>query len=551
MRRNRIMTLGLAVVLCVSLAGCGGTEETADNSVTMVEAVNPTVGSLSTDTTYIGTVSPQEEIYVIPMVSGTVTAVYCEVGDTVEEGETLFTIDDEAYQLQLASAQASYEYAAAGVTAATGGSRDLSNYQTEMSIRDLAVSLADTEDTLEDLEDAYDEVKETISTLTTQQAAAQATVTSLTEQIGAAKSALAAISDTTSEAYKTAAAELSALQSQLTVAQTQLDTVTASLTSAQSSKSTLKASIESAKDGVETVEESLTQAQEAYSITQNEIYPETDATYDAQLSQAALVIDSAQLYIDYCTVTAPISGTVEAVNVIENNIATSSSAAVTISNKESMTVSFSVTEDAKNTLQIGDHVTVERNGATYDGTITEIATAATSSLFTIKAAVADTGDELPTGVSVKVYATTQESNNSIIIPYDALYFSAGDAYVYCVEDGVLVKTAVTVGLMSDTEAVIEEGLDADSVVVSTWSSRLRDGLEVGVVTLNGESVVVEETEETSEETEDGELTDETADENSEGAEVTEDAEDDAVGTEADETSEDAETTDEDATEEAQ
>ncbi|MCC8163314.1 MAG: efflux RND transporter periplasmic adaptor subunit [Lachnospiraceae bacterium] len=526
MRRNRILTLGLATVLCVSLAGCRGTEETADSSVTTVEAVNPTVGSLSTDTTYIGTVSPQEEIYVIPMVSGTVTAVYCEVGDTVEEGQTLFTIDDEAYQLQLASAQASYEYAAAGVTASTGGSRDLSNYQTEMSIRDLAVSLADTEDTLEDLEDAYDEVKETISTLSSQQSEAQATVTSLTKQVGAKESELAGATDAT--AQQTLTAELTALQSQLAVAETQLSTITASLTSAESSKSTLKASIESAKDGVETVEESLTQAQEAYSITQNQIYPETDATYDAQLSQAALAIDSAQLYIDYCTVTAPISGTVEAVNVITNNMATSSSAAVTISNKESMTVSFSVTEEAKNTLQVGDHVTVERDGATYDGTITEIATAATSSLFTIKAAVTGAGEELPTGVSVKVYATTQESDNSIIIPYDALYFSAGDAYVYCVEDGVLVKTAVTVGLMSDTEAVIEEGLDTSSVVVSTWSSKLRDGLKVEVVTLNGESVVAEEAEETdaedaSDESEDGEETDETADDAAEADESTEDA----------------------------
>ncbi|MCD8097391.1 MAG: biotin/lipoyl-binding protein [Lachnospiraceae bacterium] len=536
MRRSRIMTLGLAAILCISLAGCNGSEETAESSVTTVEAVNPTSGSLSTDTTYIGTVSPQEEIYVIPMVSGTVTAVYCEVGDTVEAGDTLFTIDDEAYQLQLASAQASYDYAVAGVTAATGGSRDLTNYQTEMSIRDLAVSLADTEDTLDDLEDAYDEVKSTISTLNSQYASAQAALSTATARY------YTAVAENEADIRIYTDLELEALKSAMDAAQSQVNTISASLTSAESSKSTLKASIESAKSGVDTVEESLTQAQEAYSITQNEIYPETDATYDAQLSQAALAIDSAQLYIDYCTVTAPISGTVEAVNVIANNMAASGSAAVTISNKESMTVSFSVTETAKNTLQVGDHVTVERDGVTYDGTITEIATAATSSLFTIKAAVTDAGDSLPTGVSVKVYATTEKSENSIIIPYDALYFSAGDAYVYCVVDGVLVKTAVTVGLMSDTEAVIEEGLDTASVVVSTWSSKLRDGLEVEVVTLNGESVMAEEAEETdaeeaSGESEDGEEVEETAgdaaemDESSEDAGSTEDVMEDAESTE--------------------
>ncbi len=544
MRRSRIMTLGLAAVLCVSLVGCNGTEETAESSVTTVEAVNPTSGSLSTDTTYIGTISPQEEIYVIPMVSGTVTAVYCEVGDTVAEGDVLFAIDDEAYQLQLASAQASYDYAAAGVTAATGGSRDLTNYQTEMSIRDLAVSLANTEDTLDDLEDAYDEVKSTISTLNSQYTSTQTSVEKLTKDIGAKEREIEN-AETAGADTDTLKAERDALENKLAVERTQLSTISASLTSAESSKSTLKASIESAKDGVDTVEESLTQAQEAYSITQNEIYPETDATYDAQLAQAALAIDSAQLYIDYCTVTAPINGTVEAVNVITNNMAASGSAAVTISNKESMTVSFSVTETAKNTLQVGDHVTVERDGVTYDGTITEIATAATSSLFTIKATVTGAGDALPTGVSVKVYATTEKSENSIIIPYDALYFSAGDAYVYCVVDGVLVKTAVTVGLMSDTEAVIEEGLDTASVVVSTWSSKLRDGLEVEVVTLNGESVVAEETEDTSEEAE------ESSEEAEAAGDATENTADSAAETEADENSENVETTDEESAQEAQ
>lgn len=54
------------------------------------------------------------------------------------------------------------------------------------------------------------------------------------------------------------------------------------------------------------------------------------------------------------------------------------------------------------------------------------------------------------------------------------------------EDGKIVKTDVTVGLMSDTEAVIEEGVTADSQVISNWSSKLRNGVEANVVSVNGE-----------------------------------------------------------------
>ena len=60
------------------------------------------------------------------------------------------------------------------------------------------------------------------------------------------------------------------------------------------------------------------------------------------------------------------------------------------------------------------------------------------------------------------------------------------SYVYCVEDNKLVRTSVTVGLMDDEHAVIEDGLTTDSLVVDNWSAKLRNGAEVEIVTLNGE-----------------------------------------------------------------
>ena len=231
-------------------------------------------------------------------------------------------------------------------------------------------------------------------------------------------------------------------------------------------------------------------AEQAYSITQSEIYPQTDAVSAAQLGSAAIGIDSAQMQLDFCTVTSPISGIVESVSVEKNGMAAAGNPAYIISNKESMTVTFHVAEKAKNVLSTGDHVTVEREGTEYDGVITEIGTMTNpqTKLFQVKASVAGAGASLPNGVSVKVYATTERDAGKLILPYDAIYFSAGDAYVYCVENGRIVKTDVTVGLMSDTEAVIEEGLTADSQVVSNWSSKLRNGVEAQIVSRDGEAV---------------------------------------------------------------
>lgn len=544
MKAKKLMAMGLAVTLCVSATACGKNKETTQVSKVSVEVENPQMGELTSDTTYIGTVEPQQQVYVMPKLSGTVTQVNYKVGDTVKEGDVLFKIDDEAYQVQMDSAQAAYNTAQAGATAATSGARDLQNYQTEEQIRQLQKNLNDTYESKDDMEDDLDELREQGKAASAQVASAQASVDSLSQSLGVQKQDLAAKQTAMDEAkatyddkeadttateeekkaakaayntakteYDAAAAVVTATSSQLALAKQGLSAAQAGVNTINSGKTQLKSGIDQIETSQDTLTDSLNTAKQAYSITQNEVYPQTDATYAAQLNQAAVGIESAQMQLDYCTVTAPISGVIEAINVEKEGMAAAGNVAYIISNKDSMTVTFDVAEAAKNTLNIGDHVTVERNGQTFDGSITEIGTMAgqQTKLFRVKATVTGAGDALPNGVSVKVSATTEKEDNKMLIPFDSLYFSGGDAYVYCVEDNKLVRTSVTVGLMDDEHAVIEDGLTTDSLVVDNWSAKLRNGAEVEIVTLNGEDVV-NNTEDTSEETEESQeqATDETS-----------------------------------------
>ena len=544
MKAKKLMAMGLAVTLCVSATACGKNKEMTQVSKVSVEVENPQMGELTSDTTYIGTVEPQQQVYVMPKLSGTVTQVNYKVGDTVKEGDVLFKIDDEAYQVQMDSAQAAYNTAQAGATAATSGARDLQNYQTEEQIRQLQKNLNDTYESKYDMEDSLDELREQGKTASAQVASAQASVDALSQSLGVQKQDLAAKQTAMDEAkatyddkkadtlateeekkaaeaayntakteYDAAAAAVTATSSQLALAKQGLSAAQAGVNTINSGKTQLKSGIDQIETSQDTLTDSLNTAKQAYSITQNEVYPQTDATYTAQLNQAAVGIESAQMQLDYCTVTAPISGVIEAINVEKEGMAAAGNVAYIISNKDSMTVTFDVAEAAKNTLNIGDHVTVERNGQTFDGSITEIGTMAgqQTKLFRVKATVTGAGDALPNGVSVKVSATTEKEDNKMLIPFDSLYFSGGDAYVYCVEDNKLVRTSVTVGLMDDEHAVIEDGLTTDSLVVDNWSAKLRNGAEVEIVTLNGEDVV-NNTEDTSEKTEESQeqATDETS-----------------------------------------
>lgn len=541
MNRKRLIAMGIIMTLSMSTVACGKKEEKTEISKVAVEVENPTTGELTNDTTYIGTVEPQQQVYVTPKVSGTVTAAYFEVGDTVKEGDVLFKIDDEAAQLQMKSAEASYSQAEAGVTAATSGSRDLQNYQTEEQIRQLKEKLSDADDSIDDMEDDLDKLRDQKKTATSQVSSTQTTVDQLTESLGVQNEAMQAAQAKVDAAQKAlddakaageteaagegengaetppapdtsvqqkelelaqanldaAKSKVEATTSQLAIAKQGLSTAQAALNSIESGKTQLKSGIEQLKDGKDTIQDNLNTAEQTYSITQNEVYPETDATYAAQLQAASVGVDSAKMQLDFYTVKAPISGVVEAANVKKEDMAAAGNPAYIISNKDSMTVTFNVTEKAKNTMNVGDHVTVERNGETFDGTITEIGTMAgqQTKLFQVKATIPGAGDKLPNGVSVKVSATTEKEDGSTLVPFDALYFSGGDAYVYCVVDNKLVRTSVTVGLMDDDHAIIEDGLDADSLVVSNWSSKLRNGADAEIVSLNGESVASPEQEE--------------------------------------------------------
>ena len=526
MNRKRLIAMGIIMTLSMSTVACGKKEEKTEISKVAVEVENPTTGELTNDTTYIGTIEPQQQVYVTPKVSGTVTAAYFEVGDTVKEGDVLFKIDDEAAQLQMKSAEASYSQAQAGVTAATSGSRDLQNYQTERSIQQLKDSLDDAENNIDDLKDNLGDLRDARGKLGTAKDQAQAGLDAgnsqmvsleaelqnlqgdlLTAEEAAKKTAKDANPDISDEDLQAAVSadadvqkynasikdvntQITELKTNQSSAQSAVDQLNSQIQSIEASKTQIKSSISQIENGKDTIRDNLTTAEQTSSISQNEVYPETDATYAAQLQAASVGVDSAKMQLDFYTVKAPISGVVEAANVKKEDMAAAGNPAYIISNKDSMTVTFNVTEKAKNTMNAGDHVTVERNGETFDGTITEIGTMAgqQTKLFQVKATIPGAGDKLPNGVSVKVSATTEKEDGSTLVPFDALYFSGGDAYVYCVVDNKLVRTSVTVGLMDDDHAIIEDGLDADSLVVSNWSSKLRNGADAEIVSLNGEAV---------------------------------------------------------------
>ena len=116
---RRSISLVLCLALTVSLAACSEeVEEPQMDPTVMVETTTAQTGSLSSEGTYIGTISAEGTARVVSLVSGTVEELYVEVGDTVSAGSPLCRIDDESARLTLESALAGLQTAQAAVQSA-------------------------------------------------------------------------------------------------------------------------------------------------------------------------------------------------------------------------------------------------------------------------------------------------------------------------------------------------------------------------------------------------------------------------------------------------
>lgn len=262
---------------------------------------------------------------------------------------------------------------------------------------------------------------------------------------------------------------------------TQIETLKGTKKQLESSRNSLVAGLQQAESAYNAAKSSMNIVDRSQALSQGQALEDTKKQLSTSEQLANVGVESAELALSYYTVKAPISGTIQSKGVEVNGIAGSSNPAYTIANENMMTVTFQVSEAVKNTLTMGQEVTVERGTTSYAGSITEIGVAVNqqTGLFQIKAAVNANGSDLPNGVSVKLTTDTYHTNDSaVLIPYDAVYYDNTGSYVYLSVDGKAVKTYVTTDLFDDTQISVTEGIQPGDTVITSWSPKLMNGVEV-------------------------------------------------------------------------
>ena len=391
---NKIFTFFLCVVLVFFFAGCADEKESEMMDTTVsVETAVVERGSLSTESTYIGTMSAEGTASIISMVSGTVEDVYVSTGDVVTAGDVLCRFDDESALLTMKNAEAGYNSARQACSSA------------EKAYNSTVASYGG-----EELKIIEDQVRMAEENYNAAQALFEAGAASRLE-VDQAKQAF--------------------------------DSAKAGLDSAKAGLEAAKSNVEAAKVGLQSAEVGL---------------------------------ESAEYQLSLYRLETPISGVVESVSVIPNNFTASGTVAFVISNAKNKTVTFYVTNEVMKNMTIGQPVTVTAQHGEYSGTVSEIGGIVDSrtGLFKIKALIDEAGD-IPDGLSVSLTTVSATEENALIVPSDCLYFDNGVPYVYKVEGGKAVRVDVEVSLYTKEKIAISAGLSDNDVIITSWSSNLKDG----------------------------------------------------------------------------
>lgn len=275
-------------------------------------------------------------------------------------------------------------------------------------------------------------------------------------------------------------AGLSALKENVSEAQNAYNGAATAYNEARTGSGSIDSTISTLRTQIKGLKESIATAENTQGLA-NKAAKDSVAAVDNQIDAAKVGLDSAEYQVDLYTVEAPMDGVVESVNVKKDEIFGNSMPAFTISDKNSATITFYVTEDARDFLEMGDEANVESNGHEYVGNVTEISTAADQQrgLFEIKANVSlKKGENISTGSSAKVTLVTSKSTGGLMIPYDSVYFDDNQAYVFVVNNDKATRTDVETGLYNEDTIEILSGLEEGDEVITSWASGLKNGAKI-------------------------------------------------------------------------
>lgn len=189
-------------------------------------------------------------------------------------------------------------------------------------------------------------------------------------------------------------------------------------------------------------------------------------------------------------VIAPSSGTLVTMNATEGGFISNSMPVAVIDGVEQMKAVVQVSEALVPKLSAGDSADVSVSAAnqTFEATIRSVERAANmqTRLYTVTLTLPSGASGLLAGMFADVTFHTDVSENTIVVPTEAVLTRGETQYVFVVENDAAKYVEVTTGLTGNGVTEILSGLTAGQNLVTVGQAYLNDGDPVRVVSAAAE-----------------------------------------------------------------
>lgn len=431
--------------------------ETAANTVE-IEPVEKR--DLSDSISLKGTIAGESKTNVMSIAAAEITAVDVQVGDLVTEGDPLVTLDQEDIEKQITELETSIGNAdalaandaklkqenlseakqdqASALSKASGEiDKAQAGYDALVAKRDkcqnsITTKKNDLNNTAAAREDAKSQAAD--AQKAAQSARAQADANPQDKQLADAASEAESTYAQKQDLYTQLAAKCDSLTAEITGLEAELDTYADSLKSAQEAVETAKTGY---KDTQTSTNRSVASAQNNVDMQKYQ----TSGTSD-QKDQ----LEELKKQLTDCTLYAPCSGVVTAVNVSVGDKNTAGQTMITIENTGVLKVIVSVDESDILKIQEGMQATVTTD-ATGDeeinGTVTRVVrvknqstnASDTNTASGYSAEITIDRTDLLVGMSAKAKIVIQDRGSMLAVPYDLIQTDEnGNSYVFVAKD---------------------------------------------------------------------------------------------------------------------
>jgi len=479
MSKLSIPALLLAVSLLFSLTACGlfgnvaATETASNDTAERLIAVNTApvqTSDIKTELSFTGQVRAQTQIAVMSRLQGTVDEVMVNVGDFVNEGDVLFTMDQADLQTNIRALTAQLATAEAGVNAARTGVALAGGSAIQGQILQAEAAMLQAQAGMEQAELGVQQ-----RTLAVRQAEV---------------------------AYNDASSNLENMRVLLEygdISQVQFDQAQSAATNARIMLEQAQSAYEMALVSLEQATNGVEQATSSHTIISQNVGAESqrraqDGLAQAQAQRDSLIVnlEAAQERLNDATITAPISGVISSRSVEPRAMMLPNAAPITIVSIDTVLVHVNVTETIVNRISNGQSIAVAisaASGTPFAGevvTVSPVADQMTQS-FSVEISIENSEGLLRPGMFAEAFFVRDEAADVIVIPRSAVLLEDGVSIVYLAIDGYAVRHEVTTGIDSGMQIEILNGIEAGDNLIVTGQTFVRDGSPIHIVESGGET----------------------------------------------------------------